>query len=350
MNEREYITGIIHNLLENGSNLILASIVGQEGSTPRSNGAKMVIAADGQSYGTIGGSLLEATAITEAKSALTAGQSKFLEFNLSNPDPNCPDMICGGSTKVLLDFIQANDDQKEVFYSWHTATKHGQNATLLTIISGDDDITTEHYLAFSSSHIIGNCPLSRQDIGAILSDISKTSGTVMLSIKSLTVIVDPAQTYKTLYCFGAGHVALQTAHIAALVGFHVVITDDRPEFANAERFPDASEIRVISDFNQAFTGIEINRDSFIVIVTRGHMYDRTVLAQSLRTKAGYIGMISSRKKRDTIYQALLNEGFTADDLARIHSPIGIAIEAETPEEIAVSIVAELIDERGKQQA
>ena len=87
-------------------------------------------------------------------------------------------------------------------------------------------------------------------------------------------MVDRIRKLKTLYCFGAGHVAVPTAHLAALVGFRVVVMDDRPEYANAERFPEAHEIRVIKDFNHAFDGLEIDDDSFIVIVTRGHQYDR----------------------------------------------------------------------------
>jgi xanthine dehydrogenase accessory factor len=151
-----------------------------------------------------------------------------------------------------------------------------------------------------------------------------------------------------MYCFGAGHVAVPTAHLASLVGFRVVVVDDREEYANTERFPDADEVRVIDDYNRAFEGFEIDADSFIVILTRGHRYDREVLEQSLKTKAGYIGMISSRKKRDTVYQTLIKEGVTtADRLAYVHSPIGLSIGAETPEEIAVSIVGEMIAERGK---
>ncbi|MGA2670224.1 MAG: XdhC family protein [Dehalococcoidia bacterium] len=107
MNEREYITGVISNLLENGSNLVLAFIVGQQGSTLRANGAKIVIGADGHCYGTIGGSSLEATAIKEARTALVKGQSRFLNFSLTNRNPFSPGMVCGGTTRVLLDFIPA---------------------------------------------------------------------------------------------------------------------------------------------------------------------------------------------------------------------------------------------------
>jgi xanthine dehydrogenase accessory factor len=160
-------------------------------------------------------------------------------------------------------------------------------------------------------------------------------------------MIDPVRKVKTLYCFGAGHVAVPTAHLAALVGFRVVVVDDRAEFSNAERFPDASQTLVIKDFYRALENLEIDSDSFVVIVTRGHQYDRAVLEQALKTNAGYIGMISSRRKRDAIYEYLVSQGVSRGKLDQVHSPIGLDIAAETPAEIAVSIVAELISERNK---
>jgi xanthine dehydrogenase accessory factor len=131
------------------------------------------------------------------------------------------------------------------------------------------------------------------------------------------------------------------------VGFRTVVVDDRPEFANPSRFETAGEIRVVEDFAHAFTGLNADVDAYVVILTRGHRHDKTVLAQALRTQAVYIGMIGSRRKRDDVYAALLQEGFSGEDLQRVHCPIGIAIHAETPEEIAVSIVGELIAVRAK---
>lgn len=154
---------------------------------------------------------------------------------------------------------------------------------------------------------------------------------------------------KTAHLFGAGHVSRQLARLTRMVGFRTVVLDDREEYANRERFPEADEIRVLDRFENALTGseagISVNPNSFIVILTRGHSHDRTVLAQALGTPAGYIGMIGSRRKRDTIYRALLDEGFTEADLDRVHCPVGIDIGGETPEEIAVSIIAEMIQVR-----
>jgi xanthine dehydrogenase accessory factor len=123
--------------------------------------------------------------------------------------------------------------------------------------------------------------------------------------------------------------------------------DDRIEFANLERFPEASEIMVIEDYDTAMAGLDIDNDSFIVILTREHKYDRTILEQALKTGAGYIGMIGSVKKRDKIYDALVDKGLDRKELERVHCPIGLPIAAETPAEIAVSILAELISERNR---
>ena len=123
--------------------------------------------------------------------------------------------------------------------------------------------------------------------------------------------------------------------------------DDRAEFANAERFAGADAIRVLSDFESCFEDLAIDADSYIVIVTRGHSHDKTVLAQALKAAPGYVGMIGSRRKRETLYGQLRNEGVAADDLNRVYSPIGVKIGAETSQEIAVSIVAELIRVRAE---
>jgi xanthine dehydrogenase accessory factor len=127
----------------------------------------------------------------------------------------------------------------------------------------------------------------------------------------------------------------------------MVILDDREEFANRELLGSADEILVLKAFDEAMKDLKIDQESYLVIVTHGHAHDKTVLEQALRTHAGYTGMIGSRKKRDATYEVLAREGFSKQDLARVHSPLRLNIDAETPEEIAVSIVAELIQARAR---
>lgn len=352
MNENEHLSTIICELLDRGSPLVLASIVSQRGSTPRQSGTKMVISTNEKSYGTIGGSLLEASAIQQARAVLASRQSKFMDFDLTNQKVNTPEMICGGKVVVLLDYVPVTKENADFFRCWHDAVILGNNHYFLTFIRGSDDAMTVvgHCLLFADGRMLGHCPLSKPDFEGLLAEVRNTSMTSVFPVEDFRVVVAPTRKPKTLYCFGAGHVAKPTAHIASMVGFRVVVVDDRAEFANPERFPDSWDVHVIDDFNRALDGLKIDVDSFIVILTRGHLYDRAVLEQALETDAGYIGMISSREKRDLIYQALLAKGVRKEELARIHSPIGLAINAETPEEIAVSIVAELIAERARQPA
>jgi xanthine dehydrogenase accessory factor len=162
-------------------------------------------------------------------------------------------------------------------------------------------------------------------------------------------MVEPHAAPHTAVVVGAGHVGLHTARMARAVGFRTVVLDDRKEFANRERFPEANEVKVIPGFTGCFDELGVNGASFVLILTRGHVHDKVVLAQALKTGAGYLGMIGSRKKRDAIYDALVEEGVPREELSRVFCPIGLDIDAETPEEIAVSIVAEMIQIRAGMQ-
>ena len=130
------------------------------------------------------------------------------------------------------------------------------------------------------------------------------------------------------------------------VGFRTVVLDDRAEYASRGRFPKPIEVRVIATFRE-LPVLDIDEDSYLVIVTRGHLFDKDVLEQVLRSTSAYIGMIGSRRKRDLIFAELAREGFTKEELERVHAPIGTNIGAETPEELAISIVGELVQVRSK---
>ncbi len=162
----------------------------------------------------------------------------------------------------------------------------------------------------------------------------------------MEVLLEPIFSEPTVYLFGAGHVSQQIAPLAKRVQFKVVVIDDREIFANRERFPEADEI-VVSEFETSFHQLHIDDSSYIVIVTRGHLYDGFVLEQAVKTNARYIGMIGSKKKIHILYQNLMKKGVSKKTLERVCAPIGLDINSETPEEIAVSIVAQLIQVRGE---
>jgi xanthine dehydrogenase accessory factor len=158
------------------------------------------------------------------------------------------------------------------------------------------------------------------------------------------LFVAPLMARHRVILFGGGHVCLHLAKVIKMIGFSLVVAEDREEFLTTERFPEADELW-LAPFEGILENHHITVNDYLVIVTRGHMHDLTVLHQALQTPAEYIGMIGSVRKRDIIYSKLQEWGVSRETLQTVHSPIGLKIGAETPEEIAISIVAELITER-----
>lgn len=157
---------------------------------------------------------------------------------------------------------------------------------------------------------------------------------------TLEVFVEPILPQPVITLFGGGHISTAVAKAAQSAGFGIVVVDDREAFANLERFPMAQE--VFTSYDEAFRKSQPNSSSYLVIVTRGHKDDMRVLAWAVRTEARYIGMIGSKRKVISVYKALENEGYRPEEFERVHSPMGLEIGALSPEEIAISIVAELI--------
>jgi xanthine dehydrogenase accessory factor len=164
---------------------------------------------------------------------------------------------------------------------------------------------------------------------------------------TLEVFVEPILPQPMLHLFGGGHVSIAVAKAASAAGFGIGIVDDREAFANAGRFPMASEIH--TSYEDAFAKIHPNASSYLLIVTRGHKEDMRVLAWAVRTEARYIGMIGSKRKVLSVYKALENDGYKPEEFERVFAPMGLEIGALSPEEIAVSIVAELIAVRRNAQ-
>jgi xanthine dehydrogenase accessory factor len=161
---------------------------------------------------------------------------------------------------------------------------------------------------------------------------------------TLEVFIEPVLPPALLYIFGAGHVAYNLYKIAATAGFEVTVIDDRESYANRERFPEAREV-IAEDFDAVTARLTPPEGSYIVIVTRGHRDDMRVLRWAVDTRARYLGMIGSKRKTISIYKELEKQGIAAEKFANVHAPVGLEIGAVTPEEIAVSIVAEMIAER-----
>jgi len=160
------------------------------------------------------------------------------------------------------------------------------------------------------------------------------------------VYVEPVLAEPELIILGAGHVGKALSEAARFSGFRVIAVDDRVEYANSTNMPDANEI-IVNDFDTPFSRITINSRTYIVIATRGHNHDLEALKAALRTEACYIGLLGSKRKKSLLFKTLLEEGFSENDLKRVVIPVGMPIGSITPEEIAISIMAQIIGLRRK---
>lgn len=320
----------IHHALEQGKAVVVTTIINSRGSTPRSAGSKMIVYEDGGTSGTIGGGVIEGNVIERALTLFKTRNAMITSHDLhQSGESDELDLTCGGHLEVLLEYIAPCRDNEMLYgaafqkinreqpFLWKTAIKelHGSIAVEQSIheITGTD---TGNYLKPSTQK----------------SDDS-------------LVLIEPVLPNQTVYIVGAGHVSREIAKLTKQVGLRTLVFDDRAAFANASRFPEADGIHVCMDYAGIFEPYDITQNSYIIIVTRGHSFDKEVLSQALKTRAGYIGMMGSRRKRNTIYEALIAEGYDLKELDTVHCPIGLPIKAETPAELAVSIIAELINHR-----
>jgi xanthine dehydrogenase accessory factor len=336
-------------LLENKSDFAFATIIKCTGSTPRTLGAKMIICADKSIFGTIGGGVLEAAVIRKASEVLTEKKMLIEEYNLNEKDLNSLGMSCGGNLEVLIEYINSsNPVYLDMFRNMLNFFNIKKPCYLATIISSEDkdSFIEKQFLLFEDGSTPGCEDVVSEELKSCI-----TKGLHFQSVlyeKNKRAILESINIPHRVYIFGAGHIGERLVWILNFLDFPVTVIDDRQDFANQNKFPKA-DVRLVENFEKSLDALEIDNYSFIVIVTRGHIYDSTVLRLALKTNAGYIGMIGSRKKRDAIYSKLLDSGYTNDDLKRVHSPIGIPIGDETPEEIAVSIAAELIKIRSEME-
>jgi xanthine dehydrogenase accessory factor len=327
---------------------VLVTLLTDQGSTPRSAGAEMLIRADGSIAGTVGGGLLEATAMSEARTAIEERRSTLITVELTGRSVDDPQMLCGGQVRVLVSFVPAGDAELSQVCSALTASlEAGRPARFLTIVRCADPpgrCDTAHSL-LEKDRVVAGASLEHADLEGLFVEGSGVLNRELPDSRELHAeSIEPRPV--AVVC-GAGHVGQALAPVAAAVGFDVVVIDDRGEFASGERFPSDAKLVVPPDFEHAFESVELGERSFVVVVTRGHTHDFTVLEQVLRTKVAYIGLMASSRKRTRFFETLLERGFSQEDLERVHSPIGLAIDAETPAELAISIVAELIKVRAE---
>jgi len=336
----------IHDLMRNGRQAVLARIIHQVGSAPRALGTECLFLDDGSLIGSIGGGSLEFRVSKKAGEIMEQGFSQTLNFRLAGEEVAQSEMLCGGIVDVYIEPVfPENTAAFKLFKRVADLLDKGGNATLVTVVQNGlhHADATGRLLIEADGSTTGSIGMLSEKECLQLVELHRGTTPVLLAAEGdrPPLFIETIKSYDTIYLFGAGHISTFVAPLARMVDFKVIVFDDREEFANRERFPDANDI-VVCPLTAAFDNNTPTPSSYMVIITRGHIHDLGILRQVLDLKHAYIGMIGSRRKRDMIYQALRKEGVEQKRLDRVHSPIGLAIRAQTPEEIAVSIVAELI--------
>lgn len=217
----------------------------------------------------------------------------------------------------------------------------------VTVVSGDAAGARMCVWAEAHAGTLGGAALDAAAVESAREALAAGAGPATVHVeaegRAAALYLEPHHPPDALLIVGAGHVARPLCTLGALLGFRVTVLDDRPEFATRERFPEAAEVRR-ADFSEPFRGVPIGRRSWLVLVTRGHKYDFEALREVLRGPEvpAYVGMIGSRRRTRAALDALAKDGVPAERLRAVHAPIGLDVGAETPEEIAVAVAAELV--------
>ena len=343
---QESLEARVLELLEEKAAVVLITIVQSQGSAPRHAGTRALQTRNGFE-GTVGGGVLEAKAMQCAHNCLAKKQSSAANFSLK-PNAATSDMICGGQMRILCEWL--DQQHKPDFIRAREALRNGQKGFWLVICPknaaedyADKLQCTRHLLLTPADLSMLPLAISRA-VSAVWTQAEQKPS--FMICEDSCVYLEPLEPAPTLLLLGAGHVALEVAKLASACGFVVDVVDDREAFANPERFPMARRCLVLPEFAGLCEQLAIGAGHYLAIMTRGHAYDQTCLEQLLTSKARYLGMIGSRHKKAQIFSALQKKGFSEESLKSVFCPIGLPIKAESPQQIAVSIVAELLAVKG----
>ncbi|MFA6108739.1 MAG: XdhC family protein [Candidatus Latescibacterota bacterium] len=357
----------IDQACQRGERFALTSLVWSSGSVPMSERAKMMVFADGRAVGTIGGGCLEAEVVAMGLEVLEQDRPALLAYTMTEAQAGEGGLNCGGTVRLFTEPIDPVTDGP-AFAALVAARRVRRGCTLAVLLDHELDRGSRaaprrrgRLVLAEDGERFGTLGIPEADAAVaarLEATLSRGRGSVVdLGLdgarlaalgwpagRPVEVFLEPFLPPPVLYVFGGGHVGGQLARLAHHVGFRVVVCDDRPQFANPKRHPEADDW-IVGDPEELFARLPVDGQTYIVAVTRGHQQDERVVEQAIRTPARYVGMIGSERKKVMLWERLTQRGADPERLAAVSAPVGLNIGADTPEEIAVSIVAELIQVR-----
>ncbi|MEW4454046.1 XdhC family protein [Bremerella sp. JC817] len=343
---RDVLSALIASV-PHGKSAAFCQLMDTRGSTPQKAGAAMLVFPDGRQVGTLGGGCVEAEVKRHAIELLQTGTRNVVEFLLDHDYGWDDGLICGGRMEVLIEPLPAGSEVR-FFRSIMEVIESNHGGTLAVARDRDDSQPRQFGLTLLSPTgaivaTLGSASLCRQ-AKAVAEDALRPLATRPLSYRAEGIAFVPILPRCELLIVGGGHVGQAVASLAQQVDFDVTVVDDRPEVVTDQRFPTAMR-RIAGDFREVLPTLPLRDGSFGLVVTRGHNHDEIGLYHLLKRSLAYLGMIGSKRKIRLIYDDLLEKGITPEQLAKVHAPVGLDIGSRTVEEIAVSIVAQLIAHR-----
>lgn len=313
-----------------GKSAVRVTVVDVKGSAPRHPGSSMLVLPSGGIVGTVGGGHGEAVAIKTALAAFESRRSSFIEVEMLGEEATGPELICGGVNRMLVEYLAD--------LATYTAARHlllsGKRVLFLRRLERGEGGRVE-----LSTVVLGEDELAQAPDPARAAAVLNKGAAFYAETEGL--FYEPILPTEKLLIMGGGHVGLALAKAASAAGFAVTVVDDRPEFADENRF--GHDVKtILAPYTEAIIGFPFDRSAYAVILTRGHLFDLECCQAVLKREYRYAGLIGSKRKTSLILEELRKEGYDEKALASMHTPIGISIGAETPEEIAISILAQMI--------
>ncbi len=338
MTERAELWAEAARLAKSGTPAALATVARQRGSLPMATDAKMLITTDGRRRGTVGGGCVEADVVGQALEALAQGKPNIVRHSLNADTAGDIGLSCGGTVDLFLEPVVPSTEMAALCKAVATGITQRLPVQVFTGLEWNGGPEKAAVVDGRSMRV--GTGLSGLET---MSDLERPRGGVLVD-KERSVFVEWIDRIPRVIIFGAGHVGAEIARTAARAGFHVVISDDRDDFANERNVPDAHEI-IVGDFSKVLDDMAFDEDDYVLATTRGHSYDANIIQRTAASRARYVGMLGSKRKRAVIWKVLAAAGVPPAALERVKAPIGVEIGADTPAEIAVSVVADLIRTR-----
>jgi xanthine dehydrogenase accessory factor len=337
------LLGTIEEWFAAEERVAVATVIRVEGTAPRPVGARLIVSSGGRMAGSVSGGCVETTVYQEMIDLLEGGPPRLLHFGITEDMIWDVGLACGGAIDV---FVQALDPQIVAAFGERVARREplalvafveGENAGAMALLTPDGEV-------------LGPDPGPAATYAAGMLDSGAGRGRIVEPTPGARVYIEPFLPPPLLIIAGGVHVAIPLARFGKELGFRVIVVDPRQKFANRERFPEADQVLVTwpdqvlaaAEPDDALGGLEVDDTAYIVLLTHDPKIDEPTLAAALKTGAAYIGAIGSRKTHADRYQRMEKWGITREQLDRVYSPIGLDLGGSTPEETALSIIAEVV--------